>query len=81
MKYLFWLIVGLFIWWAWKRANASQSSHSGHRPKETGDKKPQNMVSCTHCGVHLPKDDAVLGTRGHYCGTAHRSASGDHNPG
>jgi uncharacterized protein len=38
------------------------------------------MVSCTHCGVHLPHGDAVTGVRGPYCSAAHRSAAGDRNP-
>jgi uncharacterized protein len=38
------------------------------------------MVTCAHCGVHLPHDEAVTGTRGQYCSTAHRNAAGDRNP-
>jgi len=38
------------------------------------------MVSCAHCGIHLPRDEAVAGTRGLYCSSAHRSAEGDRNP-
>jgi uncharacterized protein len=33
------------------------------------------MLACAHCGVHLPRDDAVLDAAGRgYCGDAHRLA-------
>jgi len=35
----------------------------------------QAMVSCAHCGVHLPESDAVVDGHGQtYCGNAHRQA-------
>jgi uncharacterized protein len=75
MKYLFWAVVALFVWWAWRRARAP-------RPPQTppAAPAPQDMVTCSHCGVHLPHSDAVTGVRGPYCSTAHRSAAGDRNP-
>ncbi|MBM3386344.1 MAG: hypothetical protein FJY36_01550 [Betaproteobacteria bacterium] len=77
MKYLLWLIVGLFVWWAWKRATLGRS-----RPAAPPEQpSPQNMVTCLHCGVHLPQSEAVAGTLGLYCSAAHRSSAGDRNPG
>jgi len=75
MKYLFWAIVALLAWWAWRRARQP-------RPPQTPPAAPptQDMVTCTHCGVHLPRGDAVSGVRGPYCSAAHRSAAGDRNP-
>jgi uncharacterized protein len=33
------------------------------------------MVSCAHCGLHLPEADALPGPDGaHYCSEAHRRA-------
>lgn len=75
MKYLFWGVVILFIWWAWKRARAS-----GTPPAPPTTPGPQDMVSCAHCGIHLPHDEAVAGAHGQYCNAAHRSAAGDRNP-
>ena len=35
----------------------------------------QSMVSCAHCGLHLPEVDALPGPDGgHYCSEAHRRA-------
>ena len=76
MKFLFWLIVILFVWWAWRRA---QTRDKGTPPPAAH--APQDMVACVHCGVHLPHDEAVAGTLGPYCSAAHRSAAGDRNPG
>jgi uncharacterized protein len=33
----------------------------------------QPMVSCRHCGVHLPAHDALPGRGGVFCGEAHRA--------
>lgn len=78
MKYLFWLALIVLVWWAWRRTRP----HSGTAtpPSNQTPAVPQAMVSCTHCGVHLPRGDAVSGARGPYCSAAHRSAAGDHNP-
>jgi len=74
MKYLFWLLVIGLVWWAWRRSRGPQA------PLPLAEAAPQDMVVCAHCGIHLPHDEAVTGTRGQYCSTAHRSAAGDRNP-
>ncbi|MCM0608941.1 MAG: hypothetical protein KA711_08075 [Ideonella sp. WA131b] len=36
---------------------------------------PQAMVTCAHCGVHVPQADALFDAAGHpYCGEGHRQA-------
>ena len=35
---------------------------------------PQPMIACAHCGVHLPRDEALPGRGGVFCGDAHRAA-------
>ena len=54
------------------------------RGKRGGDRQPaapsrppkaENMVQCTHCGVHLPEGDALKDEQGRpYCSAAHRLA-------
>ena len=45
------------------------------RPAEDRVPEPSAMVACAHCGVHLPREDAVLGGSGTpYCSEAHRDA-------
>ena len=74
MKYLFWAIVIAFVWWAWRRTRGSATQQPPTAPP------PQAMVTCAHCGIHLPHTEAVAGSRGQYCSAAHRSAAGDRNP-
>ena len=75
MKFLFWLVLGLLVWWAWRRTRAA-------RPTQTppAASPVQDMVTCAHCGIHLPHDEAIAGAQGQYCSVAHRSAAGDRNP-
>ncbi len=75
MKYLFWALVLLLVWWAWRRSRAA-----GSQPTPPATPPAQDMVTCTHCGIHLPHNEAVAGAHGQYCSTAHRSAAGDRNP-
>ena len=35
---------------------------------------PQPMLSCAHCGLHLPRDEALPGRGGVFCDAAHRAA-------
>jgi uncharacterized protein len=44
------------------------------RPGASPQRDPQPMVACAHCGVHLPKSDAVTAPSGTFCGDAHRIA-------
>ncbi len=74
MKYLFWAIVIVFVWWAWRRTRGSATQQPPTAPPT------QEMVTCAHCGIHLPHTEAVAGSRGQYCSAAHRSAAGDRNP-
>lgn len=75
MKFLFLLLVVLVLIWAIKRGSKGNS-----RPKTPENTAPAEMVSCAHCGIHLPHSEAVTGQKGLYCGTEHRSAAQDSNP-
>jgi uncharacterized protein len=33
--------------------------------------KPEDMVQCNHCGVHLPKSDSLIVNDQHYCCEEH----------
>ena len=49
--------------------------------KRTSDKespiKAEDMVRCTHCGVHLPKGECVVADGDCYCSEAHQRAHAD----
>jgi uncharacterized protein len=77
MKYLIWLLIILVAIWVFKRSRRSSNPAAD---KATPPTMPSNMVSCAHCGLHLPQDEAVTGERGLYCSTEHRTAAQDRNP-
>ncbi len=80
MKYLVLLLVVVGVLWL-ARSRAGKLSRrgdpAGKPPQPPQPPQPQTMVSCMHCGVHLPRDDAVDGAQGPYCSEAHRLAHGD----
>ena len=41
---------------------------------------PQPMLTCAQCGLHLPRDEALPGRGGVFCGEAHRKAFEQANP-
>ena len=76
MKIVFWLLVIVLVWWAWRRSRTPSAPPAPPPPASP----TQDMCACLHCGVHLPRSEAVQGQRGLYCSTSHRSAAGDRNP-
>lgn len=72
MKYILVLIVVVLavMWLTRSRAPAVRRE----KPPPAG---PQAMVACAHCGVHLPRAEAVAGAQGLYCSEAHRLARSD----
>lgn len=77
MKYLFLLLVILLVIWVIKRSRAASRNQTPPAPEA---KNTSEMVSCAHCGIHLPQEEAVSGQKGLYCSTEHRAAAQDRNP-
>jgi uncharacterized protein len=69
MKFLLVLLVFLFAAWLWRSGRHKNTD----APKSPPHKTPQDMVSCAHCGVHLPQTEAVPGQSGVYCSPAHHA--------
>ena len=72
MKYLVVLLVVVLVLWlarAARRTPAPRKPPPAQRPPAIED-----MVRCAHCGVHLPRDEALPGRGGVFCGDAHRTA-------
>ena len=42
---------------------------------------PRPMLTCLHCGLHLPGDEALPGRGGVFCDEAHRAAFEKAHPG
>ena len=69
MSKLLLLILAIFaVWWLAK----------GFRSKDAGDASeaaPEQMVRCAHCGLYLPRSEAVRDGESYYCSEGHRRAA------
>lgn len=77
MKYLLVLAVLVVAYLIWKRnrrleAEERDSQNPAKRPSQRAPAAPDAMVTCRHCGLHLPQSDAIQGSLGYYCGQEHR---------
>jgi uncharacterized protein len=77
MKYLLILLLVLVVIWAVKRGRRPKPPQTPQNPDPSA---PSEMVTCAHCGLHLPQEEAVSGQKGLYCSTDHRTAAIDRNP-
>ena len=72
MKYLIIIVVVLLVLWL-----ARSSRRVAAPPRQSSDTPPsskqQPMLACAHCGLHLPRDEALPGRGGVFCGEAHRA--------
>ncbi len=63
------LVVGIVVWLL---------MHGRRRDRPAGKRAEgaatQPMVACAHCGVHLPRAEAIADARGSFCSEAHRLA-------
>ncbi|NUZ05694.1 PP0621 family protein [Piscinibacter koreensis] len=60
---LFWLMFG------------GRRRTGGRRaPRGSRSAAPQPMVACAYCGVHLPRDEALVDGSSVFCGREHRIA-------
>lgn len=71
MKFLLIILVVLVVAWRW-RAWRETRLHKSADKQTAAAAKSIGMVSCSHCGVHIPADEAVQGALGSYCSAAHR---------
>lgn len=71
MKYLLvLLVVGGGLWWLLGRGPGRRARDG--RPADAG--KPVEMVACAHCGVHLPRLDALAVDDLFFCSEPHRKS-------
>ncbi len=64
-RLLFILIIVAFIFWLLKSKRREPPSTNHQTPAA------QDMVRCSYCGVHLPRNEAILKGGKIYCCTAH----------
>jgi uncharacterized protein len=62
------LAVAAYVAWQWlRRSSMRDTARDSQRPAV-----PQAMVSCAHCGLHLPRQDALPAGERYYCSDEHR---------
>ncbi len=72
MKIVLFLIAVFVLLWLLRGATGRRRGVGA--PPKPPSQEPQQMIACAHCGVHLPRDEALPGRGGVFCGDAHRAA-------
>ncbi len=62
------LAVAAYVAWQWLRRSSLRGPASDSQTRAV----PQAMVSCAHCGLHLPRQDALPAGERYYCSDEHR---------
>lgn len=70
MKLLIVLLAVLAGVWLWRQRRSVPPPGASTRSSRPA--APQEMAQCAHCGLHLPRDEALAGRHGVYCSAAHR---------
>jgi uncharacterized protein len=70
MKIVVFVIAVVVLLWLLRGTTARRRPDPGAGKQQS----PQQMIACAYCGVHLPRDEALPGRGGVFCGDAHRAA-------
>lgn len=75
MKLLIFVAAVFVLLWLLKRSLGGRASPPPSRSTQPeAGAKPQQIIACAQCGMHLPRDEALPGRGGVFCGDAHRAA-------
>jgi uncharacterized protein len=78
MKYLLIATLLLVAWFIWRAQRTRERNAATPPPAGAAPALPQEMVRCTVCSLHLPRNDALAGGSGRlYCSHEHRSTGGN----
>jgi len=75
MKYLLWIGLLFVIYW-FLRNNKRRKPNA---PETQRPREPEQMVTCAHCGVHLPISESITARGQHFCSTNHQLAANQDN--
>lgn len=77
-KILLWFVIVLAVLTVWRIANARAAGRQqraaapgGPAPRPARDGKAEAMVRCAHCGIHLPRSEALLMQGRTWCSPEH----------
>ncbi len=65
------VIVGIWLFKSSRRASSGSDSGPAGKPKPSAPLALE-MVQCSYCAVHLPRPDAIEGSKGVYCSMNHK---------
>jgi uncharacterized protein len=69
VKIVLFVIAVVVLLWLLRGTTTRRRQH-----RDAAQPQPQPMIACAYCGVHLPRDEALPGRGGVFCGDAHRTA-------
>jgi uncharacterized protein len=75
MKYLLVLAVLLVAYYLWRHNREVERQERVKPQPPPANATPAQldaMVTCRHCGLHLPASEAQRGALGYYCGPEHK---------
>ena len=72
MKYVLLIVAVLVLLWL-LRGSRRREAAPPPKPAAPPPAAAQPVVACQWCGVHLPRDEALPGRGGVFCGEAHRA--------
>jgi uncharacterized protein len=75
MKYLVVLLLVFVVFWLWSnnRRIEKKQADDARRPQQASQNNAlTEIVACDVCQVHLPRSEALIGSKGIYCSDAHR---------
>ena len=62
-----------------RSGDGSEKEPSEPSPPEQMGERPQDLIACKHCGLHLPRADARFIKGRAYCSDDHADADADSN--
>lgn len=74
-RLLFWILVIIAIIWLWRRLTRPAPPPAA----KSGTETPKPMVRCAHCGIHLPREEALAEGSLWYCSQAHLTQGPRHS--
>ena len=73
MKILLFLVAVVLLLWLLRKSSTRRAGAKKAPPSADASGAPQPMLACAQCGVHLPRDEALPGRCGVFCGEGHRA--------
>jgi uncharacterized protein len=69
-RLIFIIVIIALVYWLFK-------SYRRQPPRQDEPAKTQDMVSCAHCGINLPKNESLSADGKYYCCAAHSRGQSD----